>query len=178
MKASQINCHDGRAQLQLAQWLPILLFVASFQLPAWAEMDPKVKVVSSMAVYGAVGGAFLGTASLAFGTEVRTIFVGASLGLYAGILFGSYIVLSYTAKKNGWGRRQNSADFYPGSNAGPYGGSGAGGSGPPSDVQRWNPYGELQLWRQDGCRNRFVDLRARPHTPALPLFVPIFNWDF
>lgn len=65
-------------------------------------LDSKTKALGSMALYGTVGGALLGTASMAFGTSERSIAVGASLGLYTGLLFGSYIVLTYTAKKNNW----------------------------------------------------------------------------
>ena len=159
-----------------ARWLVMLSCLGSFLPAAQAEMDPRVKVVTSMAVYGTVGGAFLGTASLAFGTDVRTIFIGGSLGLYAGILFGSYIVLSYTAKKNGWGSRQNTTDYYPGATS-PYGGGGASGEAG-SAPQRWNPYGELKPWRQDIGHVRGFSGQRRPPGPGVPFFVPVFHWDF
>ncbi len=58
-------------------------------------LDPKVKVMASTSLYGATGGALLGFASMAFGTSARSIAKGASLGLYAGILFGGYIIASH-----------------------------------------------------------------------------------
>ena len=71
-----------------------------------------------MASYGVVGGALLGTASLAFGSGGRSIAKGASLGLYAGIIFGSYIILNYEMKKRGYGV-ESKGDYYPES-SGPY----------------------------------------------------------
>lgn len=63
-------------------------------------LDPKVKALGMVALYGTIGGALLGTASLAFGTRPRAIFQGASIGLYAGLIFGSYIVITHSMKKN------------------------------------------------------------------------------
>ncbi len=65
-----------------------------------------------MAGYGVVGGALLGTATLAFGAGGRSIAKGASLGLYAGLLFGGYILMNYELKKRGYGQDQKS-DYYP-----------------------------------------------------------------
>lgn len=71
-----------------------------------------------MAGYGVVGGALLGTATLAFGAGGRSIAKGASLGLYAGLLFGGYIILNYEMKKRGFGEEQKE-DYYPDSSS-PY----------------------------------------------------------
>jgi hypothetical protein len=60
-----------------------------------AGLPPKAKAFMIVCGYGTVGGALLGFASLAFGKKPRAIAQGASLGLYAGIIFGAYIVLSY-----------------------------------------------------------------------------------
>ncbi len=60
-------------------------------------MDPKVKAFAVVATYGTVSGALLGFASMAFGTNSRAIAQGASLGLYAGIIFGTYVLTSYKA---------------------------------------------------------------------------------
>ncbi len=91
-----------------------------------AEISPKVKVVATMALYGVVGGALLGTASMAYGNTSRAIFQGASLGLYAGILFGSYVVISYKMRKERREREENDGPEYNGRNYryksdGPYG---------------------------------------------------------
>ena len=63
-------------------------------------MPAKMKVLVAMPAYGAGGGALLGFASMAFGTEPRAIAIGASLGLYAGILFAGYIILSYQYRQS------------------------------------------------------------------------------
>ncbi|MBY0415919.1 MAG: DUF4407 domain-containing protein [Bdellovibrionales bacterium] len=76
-------------------------------------MDPKIKMLGTMAGYGVVGGALLGTATLAFGAGGRSIAKGASLGLYAGLLFGGYIILNYEMKKRGYGNEQQQPDYYP-----------------------------------------------------------------
>lgn len=73
--------------------------------------DSKLKVVGTMSAYGVVGGALLGTASMAFGSDSRSIAKGASLGLYAGLIFGSYVILSYEMKKRGFSESRE--DFYP-----------------------------------------------------------------
>ena len=57
--------------------------------------NAKSRALGSMALYGTIGGALLGTATLAFGNSARSIAQGASLGLYAGLIFGSYVVLSH-----------------------------------------------------------------------------------
>lgn len=87
--------------------LPLLLFIHVGEVKA--EMDPKVKALGTMAVYGTVGGALLGAASLAFGAGGRAIAVGASLGLYAGLIFGTYVIVSHQMKKRGYFDENNSA---------------------------------------------------------------------
>jgi len=72
-----------------------------------------------MAGYGVVGGALLGTASMAFEAGPRAIARGASLGLYAGLLFGGYVILSYEMKKRGYGNESQQQDYYPDSRS-PY----------------------------------------------------------
>jgi hypothetical protein len=87
-------------------------FTLMFSSVTNAAIDPKVKMVATMAGYGVVGGALLGTATLAFGAGGRSIAKGASLGLYAGILFGTYIIFNYEMKKRGYGAEQK-GDYYP-----------------------------------------------------------------
>ncbi len=91
----------------------ISLFATNFSF----AMDSRLKAVATMAGYGVVGGALLGTASLAFGTSGRSIAKGASLGLYAGLIFGAYVVTSYELKKRGYG--ESKEDYYPDSSS-PY----------------------------------------------------------
>jgi hypothetical protein len=95
----------------------ILICVVFMNRPAMA-MDSKLAVMSTMAGYGVVGGALLGTATLAFGSSSRSIAKGASLGLYAGLLFGGYVILSYEMKKRGYGG-ESKEDYYPDANS-PY----------------------------------------------------------
>lgn len=79
----------------------LLLFIISFTLitPNKANaLEPKAKAFMVMATYGTVGGALLGFASMAFGGKSRSIAQGASLGLYAGIIFGAYVISSYNTK--------------------------------------------------------------------------------
>lgn len=68
---------------------------------AHAEIPVKAKAFLTIVGYGAAGGALLGVASLAFGTSSRAIAQGASLGLYAGILFGSYVLFAHHQKRYG-----------------------------------------------------------------------------
>lgn len=55
----------------------------------------------TITAYGTAGGALMGAASMAFGGTTRNIAQGASLGLYAGILFGAYVLVSHHNKRYG-----------------------------------------------------------------------------
>lgn len=80
--------------------------------------------------YGTGGGALLGAASLAFGTSTRAIAQGASLGLYAGILFGGYVLVSHHQKR--YGSYDDNSSPYQESNdiySDEYSEDGAGGDG-------------------------------------------------
>jgi len=83
---------------------------------AQAEIPVKAKAFLTIAGYGTAGGALLGFASLAFGNSTRAIAKGASLGLYAGILFGAYVLVSHHQKQTGYYDDdpvyQNSTDIY------------------------------------------------------------------
>ncbi len=68
---------------------------------AHAQMDAKAKAFLTILGYGTAGGAILGMASTAFGMSARAIPQGASLGLYAGILFGGYVLVSHHNKQYG-----------------------------------------------------------------------------
>lgn len=68
---------------------------------ARAEMPVKAKAMLTIVGYGTAGGAILGAASMAFGTSSRAIAQGASLGLYAGIIFGTYVLVSHHNKRYG-----------------------------------------------------------------------------
>jgi hypothetical protein len=68
---------------------------------AHAEMPAKAKAILTMAGYGVAGGALLGIASMAFGNTSRAVAQGASLGLYAGLIFGGYVLISHHNKQVG-----------------------------------------------------------------------------
>ena len=91
----------------------IILIFSLFSIQSFA-MDPKLKILAESAGYGTVAGALLGTATLAFDGEGRNIAKGASLGLYAGIIFGAYVITSYEMKKRGWGQGKDE-EYYPSS---------------------------------------------------------------
>ncbi len=96
----------------------VVCFTLLFSSASMAAVDPKLKMVATMAGYGVVGGALLGTASLAFGAGGRSIAKGASLGLYAGLIFGGYIIFNYEMKKRGYGQEQEqNKDYYPDSSS-------------------------------------------------------------
>lgn len=78
-----------------------LLTLIFAPLESRAQMDPKAKAFLTVSAYGAAGGALLGVASMAFGTSSRAIAQGASLGLYAGLLFGTYVIVSHHQRNNG-----------------------------------------------------------------------------
>ena len=78
-----------------------------------AEVDPKIKALGTLAAYGTIGGALLGTASLAFDAGGRSVAKGASLGLYAGLLFGGYIVLTHQMRKNRTYENKSEDNYYP-----------------------------------------------------------------
>ena len=81
--------------------LALVFTLFSFEsISAPPSLNPKAKAFLLMTAYGTVGGALLGTASLAFETPGRAPFVGASLGLYAGIAFGSYVLVSHYVEKD------------------------------------------------------------------------------
>jgi hypothetical protein len=83
--------------------LLVALFTLTVLRPqeAKAEIPVKAKAMITIIGYGAAGGALLGAASTAFGTSTRAIAQGASLGLYAGILFGTYVLVSHHNKRYG-----------------------------------------------------------------------------
>lgn len=70
-------------------------------LEARAEIPVKAKAFMTIAGYGTAAGALLGAASMAFGGSTRNVAQGASLGLYAGILFGTYVLVSHHQKRYG-----------------------------------------------------------------------------
>jgi hypothetical protein len=81
--------------------IPVTLFFLAFPNSSRAEVPAKAKAMLTILGYGTAGGAILGAASMAFGTSSRAIAQGASLGLYAGILFGTYVLVSHHNRRQG-----------------------------------------------------------------------------
>ena len=136
----------------------IPLIVLSFflwQIPAKAEVDPRVKIVGQVALYGTAGGALLGLATLAFDGEGRNIAKGASLGLYAGLIFGAYVVVSHYQKLKG--------QTYEGS-----------GYADDPESPYASDYDDDQLWRQVGVRKNDYSLKVKQHKPLKIKDVPIY----
>ena len=82
------------------------------------EIDPRVKTFLIMNAYGAVGGLLLGGATIAFDAPGRAPFIGASLGLYAGLIFGSYVVITHKIEED---RRMNPQNYIEDDSSGGYG---------------------------------------------------------
>lgn len=143
-----------------------------------AQMNPKVRSIVTMAAYGATGGALLGVATMAFDSEPRSIAIGASLGLYGGLLFGGYIVLSHMLKKNGYfKRRQNYYDSDYDQTAAPNGVLNS------TQFRRWDPYLASQLQKNQvkaGLVKHSFGIRGRGKQIHLstPLVYNIFSAQF
>lgn len=119
---------NGNLKIKLYSFALICSLISFAPCKAYGELDPRLKALGTMALYGTVGGVLLGTASLAFGTSGRSVAKGASLGLYAGLVFGSYVVITHAMKKRGQGQAPvPDQDYYPNS-GGPYENDGAGGA--------------------------------------------------
>ncbi len=148
-------------------------------------MDARAKALGSMALYGTVGGALLGAASLAFGTNGRAVSQGASLGLYGGIIFGSYVVISHSMKRN----RYNAPitppvdnNYYPETGNTPYNGSGSS-NGAGSDSDSWNFYNRMNTMKEHsldfGLDMRSVERLQKKKGPESPIFfMNLVNYQF
>jgi hypothetical protein len=82
--------------------LVFLLLASAAPVKAQAELPPKARAMITILAYGTAGGALLGAASTAFGGTSRSIAQGASLGLYASILFGTYVLVSHHQRSSGY----------------------------------------------------------------------------
>lgn len=133
----------------------IILLFSLVSIQSFA-MDPKLKILAESAGYGTVAGALLGTATLAFDGEGRNIAKGASLGLYAGIIFGAYVVTSYEMKKRGWGQGKDE-EYYPSS--GEYDGASV-------DFKLEDELYSLKRKQKEGQQS------------ALAFSLPVINWTF
>jgi hypothetical protein len=94
-----------------------MLLIGFLSNKAHAELDPRLRVIGTVALYGTAGGSLLGLATLAFEGGGRNIAKGASLGLYAGLIFGGFIVISHYQAKN---KPNFNAGEYPDDGESPY----------------------------------------------------------
>ncbi len=167
--------------------LSLVLFIIIFALPSHKAhaLDPKVKAFAIITTYGTVGGALLGFASLAFQDNSRVVAQGASLGLYAGIAFGAYVITSHRNSRN-----QPYQDSYqpparddnppPGydSGFGDDGGGGGFGAPVPREEDRGGFFGSGQRTlevRQDNYRN-FKYKKGRGN--SLPFYMNLMSLTF
>lgn len=147
-----------------------------------AQIDPRVKALGAMALYGTIGGALLGTASLAFGSEGRSVAKGASLGLYAGIAFGSYVVISHAYAKHQRENPKAQDNYYPGVKS-PYekinnqeGGYGEDANG--EEGYFWNPHRELSDQALRETEHRLNTQISASKKAPISFFLPILNVSF
>lgn len=104
MKMSRLFEENSRLRYNLRnmkRFLSLVLVAAILVLPAVAHAEDslsitgkRVKVVAKSAGFGLVGGLVVGLASQVFKKKTQNIFMFGSLGLYAGILLGIYVVTS------------------------------------------------------------------------------------
>jgi hypothetical protein len=94
---SQIGRFTTRGRRRLTAWVAGVLLVTgamALAVPTPAKaMDRNVKALLVAGSYGMVGGTLLGALSLPFTQNVRSMFVGTSLGLYLGLAVGVYYVV-------------------------------------------------------------------------------------
>lgn len=166
--------------------LTILLMtitVLFLQSPSAQATDGRVKALGTMALYGTAGGALLGAASMAFGTSGRAIAQGASLGLYAGIIFGTYVVVSHSMRKNRYNNPEPAPpidNYYPEDSQSPYQES-RNGSGSASDS--WTSYNRIESMKNYsldfGLDMKSLDKLRKRKGPKRPVFsMNIFSFQF
>jgi hypothetical protein len=160
-------------------------------------LDPKTKAFMVMTTYGTVGGALLGFATLAFGSNSRAIAQGASLGLYAGIIFGAYVINSHNsgpsteeyqepydpyAPQNPYGPRDPYSSPYgapaPPAQQQPSGGGGGFGAPPPEEDNGGFFGGRVQEINDRHMRNFQALGTHRKPIQDIPLYFNLYNSTF
>jgi hypothetical protein len=127
-------------KIGLGLFLSLMIFIQGASGIGQAHaINPSGRLMITTASYGTACGAVLGAASMAYGTRIRAIAVGASLGLYAGLLFGGYILVSHS-----YLNKKQLAPVLPDNS--PYqlddrsdGGGGFGGQSSNSGAFHWDP---------------------------------------
>lgn len=164
--------------MTLKRYFIIFIFSLLAIRPVSAQLDPRVKALGTMALYGTVGGALLGTAALAFDAEGRAVAKGASLGLYAGLLFGGYVVASHAYRKYKSEHPTPKDNYYPGVNSPYEQGEAAGGyQETPEEGYRWNPVREMNSQR---LKDQELDPQWTLKNKKTPIevFLPVLQMSF
>ncbi|ATH08059.1 hypothetical protein BIY24_08865 [Halobacteriovorax marinus] len=148
-------------------------------------MDARAKALGSMALYGTVGGALLGAASLAFGTSGRAVAQGASLGLYGGIIFGSYVVISHSMRKSRYNAPAAPANdnYYPEDGNTPYNEAAPNSNGGGSDGDSWSFYNRVSSMKEYsadfGLDMKSIERLENKKGPTGPMFyMNLLNFQF
>ena len=144
-----------------------------------AALPPKAKAFLVMCAYGTVGGALLGFASLAFQNNNRAIAQGASLGLYAGMIFGGYVLASH--KKPG-----ELEEYPPGQDPYQQQGPPPPGFGPPGGIPGEEPppsdggFFGVEFKRVEEINLKYVsNFETKKGTNfSPPIYIPIYNLSF
>jgi len=146
---------------------------------ARAELPVKAQAFLTMAGYGTAGGALLGLASMAFGNSSRSVAQGASLGLYAGLIFGAYVLVSHHQKQLGdyeddSSPYQKSNDIY-----GDEYNNEEGGEGPVDKSQRSGFFDRFQVMQEHMFNQSFTfDSVKRRGGNLPPIQMNVFQYNF
>ena len=178
--------------LNMTKILPAILMTFALTLlplrAAFAQDDsggalpPKAKAFLMVSAYGAGSGAILGLASMAFGTSSRAIAQGASLGLYTGLIFGTYIIISHN-NRTAQPSYDNSTPYQDGEDDyGDYGDEGGekpakGGGGGFFDSGIRNPRSGAQVAIHEVNAYRGFETK-KGSTSVPPLQMTLFNYTF
>jgi hypothetical protein len=147
---------------------------------ARAELPAKAKAFLTMAGYGAGGGALLGVATMAFGNSTRAVAQGASLGLYAGLLFGSYVLISHYQKQSGnyddnSSPYQESSDIY----GDEYNSEEGGGGEDDSGSRRGGFFDRFQVMQEHVLNQSFTfESEKRKGKSLPPIQLNLFQYSF
>ncbi len=163
--------------------LKVLIFIMAFisltsYSPKVLAIDSKVKAVLTMAVYGTVGGGLLGAASLAFDTGGRSPFIGMSVGLYIGLIFGSFIVVSHKMKAYNAENPTPKDNYYPDSDGqSPYEGD-SGGSWFGSDEELWNASLTLDDLSVATGHKKIMQWKSKLKRSSPVFYMNLLNYQF
>ncbi len=152
---------------------------SAFYNQAQAQMNPKLKAFLICSGYGAALGGLLGVASLAFDAKERAVAQGASLGLYAGIIFGIYVINSYgKGQPPEPGTYQDGVTPYQGDNIpppdDPYSDESAGGGGLFDEP---GPGGGFRI-QSINHNEDFSQFETKSHPNSIPLYLELARFSF